>query len=98
MSKLVVRKSDGQEIEFKDTIGHQVGNGAVQIMMGNGEQRIFNNFIEVSILLTAKEKKEFKARMAKAEADAKAKIDAQEAAYNASQSEGGAKLEAVPQH
>jgi len=98
MSKLVVRKSDGQEVEFKDTIGHQVGNGAVQIMMGNGEQRIFNNFIEVSIILTAKEKTAFKAQMKAAEAKAKARIDEQEAAYIASQGEGSAKLEAVPQH
>jgi len=110
MSSITVRKSDGQEVNFKDTIGHQIGNGAVQIMKGNGEQVIYNNFIEVRINLTAKEKQSFKDSIAKAEANAQAKIDAHEKAEAArvladSQGEDvpvatqeGANLTVVPKH
>jgi len=78
MSSVTVRKSDGQTVTFRDTIGHQIGNGAVQIMKGNGEQVIFNNFIDVEIKLNAKEKKSFKASVALAEAKAKVRIEAME--------------------
>ncbi len=80
MSSVVIKKSDGQEVVFKDTIGHQIGNGAVQIMKGNGEQEIYNNFISVSIKLTAKEKQAFKKTVAAAEAKAKARVEAMEKA------------------
>jgi len=78
MSSVTVRKSDGQTVTFRDTIGHQIGNGAVQIMKGNGEQVIFNNFIDVEIKLNAQEKKSFKESVALAEAKAKARIEAME--------------------
>ena len=89
MSSVTVKKSDGQEVTFKDTIGHQIGNGAVQIMEASGEQSIFNNFISVKVNLTAKEKKAFKESIKRAEANAQAKIDAQEKAHQES-------LKAVP--
>ena len=111
MSTLVVRKSDGQEVSFRDTIGHQIGNGAVQVMKGNGEQVIYNNFIEVKINLSPKEKQAFKNTIAKAEANAQAKIDAMEKAEadrkenggvptlsGASAQKEGANLKAVPKH
>lgn len=95
MSSVVVKKSDGQNVTFKDTMGHQIGNGAVQIMKGNGEQEIYNNFISVSIKLTAKEKKAFKATIAAAEAKAKARMDAIEAAQQ-EQGDETPVLSAVP--
>lgn len=100
MSSVVITKSDGQKVTFKDTIGHQIGNGAVQIMKGNGEQVIFNNFKEVIVKLTAKEQKAFKETMAKAEANAQAKMTAREAAQARAETPDkvGSKLEAVPKH
>jgi len=93
MSSITVKKSDGQSVNFRNTIGHQIGNGAVQIMKGNGEQAIFNNFIEIQINLTDEEKKKFKKSIKAAEARAEASIAAQEVAHE----EGdGVKLKSIP--
>ena len=74
MSKLVVTKANGDILEFENTIGHQIGNGAVQVMLGDGTQYVFNNFIEVFIDLDEEEKGLFKDRIAQAEANAAAKM------------------------
>jgi len=46
---------------FEDVLGHQVGNGAIQILERNGNQRIINNFDDVLVFLDkeASEKFEF---------------------------------------
>ncbi len=75
MSKITVTKADGTEEEFTETIGHQIGNGAVQIMMNDGTQVIFNNFKEVFIDLDEDEKASFKERIVEAEAAAQAKLE-----------------------
>ncbi len=78
MSKITVTKADGTEEEFTETIGHQIGNGAVQIMMNDGTQIIFNNFKEVFIDLDEDEKASFKKQIVAAEAAAEAKLKAME--------------------
>lgn len=80
MSKVIVTLQDDSTEEFTDTIGHQVGNGAVQIMNADGTQRIFNNFKEVFVDLDDEEKAAFTERMRVAEEGAQARIDAQEKA------------------
>ncbi len=84
MSKLVITKNDGEVVEFDDVIGHQIGNGAVQVMMKDGTQHVFNNFIEVFVDLDDADKEGFKKRIAEAEASAEAKM-------NAEQPKGGGK-------
>jgi len=80
MSSIQVIKFDGEVEIFDDTMGHQVGNGAVQVMMKNGEQHIFNNFRSVDVLLSEEEKADFLEYTKKAEAAAIAKMAAQEQA------------------
>ncbi len=78
MSKLVITKNDGEIVEFEDVIGHQIGNGAVQVMMKDGTQHVFNNFIEVFIDLDDADKAAFKKRIDDAEAAAAAKMEAEQ--------------------
>ena len=91
MSSVTIVKENGESEVFKDTIGHQIGNGAIQVMLGDGTQKIFNNFREVAIDLDDEEKSSFKKTIEAAEANARAKIEEQEKAE-------GVKLEAVPSH
>ncbi len=79
MTKVVVVKEDGTKKIFKNTVGHQIGNGAVQVMMTDGSQRVYNNFKEVYVDLDADDKKAFKLRMEAAEAAAKAQMAANDA-------------------
>ncbi len=79
MTKVVVVKEDGAKKIFKNTIGHQIGNGAVQVMMNDGSQRVYNNFKEVYVDLDADDKKAFKLRMEAAESAAKAQMAANDA-------------------
>ncbi len=78
MSKLVITKNDGEIVEFDGVIGHQIGNGAVQVMMKDGTQHVFNNFIEVFVDLDDADKKGFKKRIEEAEAAAEAKMNAEQ--------------------
>jgi len=50
-NKVIVKLDTGENVEFEDVVGHQVGNGAVQILERSGNQRIFKNFNEVEIIL-----------------------------------------------
>lgn len=40
-----------ETLVFEDVIGHQVGNGAVQILERSGNQRIINNYDDVFVAL-----------------------------------------------
>ncbi len=70
MSKLHITKTDSEVVVFDDVIGHQVGNGAVQVMNRDGTQYIYNNFQEVFIDLDDEEKAAFQATIENAEAKA----------------------------
>jgi len=47
---VTVEKGNNTEV-FEDVLGHQVGNGAIQILERNGNQRIINNYDEVWVEL-----------------------------------------------
>lgn len=64
---LVVTES-GEEVRFEDVVGHQIGNGAVQILERNGNQRVFNKFREVAIQLDQEASSKFAYDLAEMEA------------------------------
>lgn len=85
MSTVTITLADGTEKVFEEnTFGHQIGNGAVQIMLKSGGQEIYNNFQKVIITPNEKEQADFEQQVADAEAKAKemeeAAIASQEAA------------------
>ena len=49
-NKVSVEKGGVVEI-FEDVIGHQIGNGAIQILERSGNQRIINNYDDVTVEL-----------------------------------------------
>lgn len=49
-NKIVVKKGHVEEV-FEDVLGHQVGNGAVQVLERSGNQRIINAFDDVTVVL-----------------------------------------------
>jgi len=68
MSKVIVDLANGETIVFdENTIGHQIGNGAVQILMEDGGQVVYNNFTRVEVEPSEEEKKQFLESQAKAE-------------------------------
>jgi len=81
MTKIVITLEDGKEEVFENTIGHQVGYGAAQLMLNTGEQVVFNNFKRLEVQLTEEERKEFMGQQAAMKAKAEAQVEAQEAAY-----------------
>lgn len=92
MSTITVTKANGELEVFEKTMGHQIGNGAVQVMNEDGTQVVFNNFQEVHVDLDDEEKTAFKKRITDVEEQAKARM----AASEAKPEEGVPVLEAVP--
>ncbi len=70
MTTITVVKQNEESVTFNDVMGHQVGNGAVQLIMEDGTQFVFNNFIEVFVDFSDEEKADFKARLDQAKAEA----------------------------
>lgn len=69
MSTVSVILEDGTTREFVDnTLGHQVGYGACQIMLEDGTQYVFNNFKEISIIPNEEERATFVAEQERAKA------------------------------
>ena len=59
MNKVIVKidnylNGDLDVLEFDNVVGHQVGNGAIQIVFNNGVQKILFNPSEVDIIPDAK--------------------------------------------
>ncbi len=80
MTKLVVTTQFGDDLVFEDVIGHQIGNGAVQIMNRDGTQNIYNNFREIFVDLDDDEKASFTKQIETAEKAAEDKMLQMEAA------------------
>ncbi len=57
-NKVTVVKGEVTEV-FEDVIGHQIGNGAIQILERNGNHRIINNFCDVRVELDDEAAKNF---------------------------------------
>ncbi len=74
MTKLIVTTQFGDDLVFEDVIGHQIGNGAVQIMNRDGTQNIYNNFREIFVDLDDEEKATFTKRIDEAEKAADIKM------------------------
>ncbi len=74
MTKLVVTTQFGDDLVFENVIGHQIGNGAVQIMNRDGTQNIYNNFREIFVDLDDEEKATFTKRIDEAEKAADIKM------------------------
>lgn len=85
MTNVVVVLENDEEIHYENVLGHQVGYGAVQIMLENGAQDVFNNFKSVKIVLTEEEEAQFLANQKAAQDRAMAEIAAQEEAYQKEQ-------------
>lgn len=51
MGNTVTIIKDGVTETFENVLGHQIGNGAIQIIERNGNQRVVNNFDDVTIIL-----------------------------------------------
>ena len=49
MNKVTVHCENGSVERFDNVVGHQVGGGAVQIILNDGSQRIINNFATVDV-------------------------------------------------
>ena len=82
MSKVTVTLENGEEVVFdENTIGHQVGYGACQIMLDDGSQYVFNNFKDVAVIPSEEESKAFIEEQAKLKAIAEANVKAQEEAH-----------------
>jgi len=85
MSTVTVTLADGTDKVFdENTFGHQIGNGAVQIMLKNGGQEIYNNFQKVIIVPNEQEQADFEQQVANAEAKAEA-MEAERQALEAAQ-------------
>lgn len=78
MSDVKVTLANGDVEVFEDTIGHQVGYGAAQVMMEDGSQVVFNNFNKLETLLTDEEKADFIEVQKKARERAEAAMQLQE--------------------
>lgn len=59
---------------FADVVGHQIGNGAIQILERNGNQRIINNFEDVTITLDETAAKNFAFEIAAMESQGEAEV------------------------
>ena len=80
MSTVIVTLADGTEQVYEEnTFGHQIGNGAVQIMLNNGGQEIYNNFQKVIVVPNAGEQADFEKQIEEAEERAKAQEAARQA-------------------
>ena len=97
MTNIVITLEDNTQEAFDNTIGHQVGYGAAQIMMDNGEQIVFNNFKKLVVELTEEEQKDFIATQENAKKRAEEQVAAQEAAYEAQMKANEAKKGAAPE-
>ena len=49
MNKIKVVCENGSVERFENVVGHQVGGGAVQILLNDGSQRIINGFATVDV-------------------------------------------------
>ena len=49
MNKIKVVSENGSVERFENVVGHQVGGGAVQVILNDGTQRIINNFATVDV-------------------------------------------------
>jgi len=78
MSLVTVIKQDNSTEEFLDVVGHQVGNGAVQLMFKDGSQKIYNGFVQVDIDLDKEEQADWDKRVKQAEEKAKAALAEQD--------------------
>lgn len=61
-----------EEFVFEDILGHQIGNGAVQVLMMDGDQRVINGYTDVFYTLSEEEKADYAFKIAQAEAEAAA--------------------------
>lgn len=69
-NKVTVTRIEGNELksyEFENVIGHQVGNGAVQILERSGNQTIINNYFDVFVELDEEAKAKFAIDLAEME-------------------------------
>lgn len=55
---VTVIKGDVTEV-FENVLGHQVGNGAIQILERNGNQRIINAYDDISVELDEEARAKF---------------------------------------
>ena len=63
---------------FEDVVGHQIGNGAIQILERNGNQRVINNFEDVTITLDETAAKNFAFEVAAMEAKGEVEVSVEE--------------------
>lgn len=76
---VTVVKGDVTEV-FEDVIGHQIGNGAIQILKRDGGQRIINAFDDVTVTLDEDAAAQFAFDLQAMESGAEAKAEAEAAA------------------
>lgn len=62
-NKVIVHKNDVEEV-FEDVLGHQIGNGALQVLFMEGGSRIIFNPDDVDIVLDDDTTEEFKKKLA----------------------------------
>lgn len=67
MGNNVTIRKGSQNMKFENILGHQIGNGAVQIINRDGSQTIVGNFDRVDIELSGEDKERFIADLEKAE-------------------------------
>ena len=80
MSTVKLRLKNGNEHEFvENTVQHQVGNGAIQIMFKDGGQVVYNDFEKVEVIPSEEERVAFEKQIADAEARAQENLRLQEA-------------------
>ncbi len=73
-NKVTVVKGDVTEV-FEDVIGHQVGNGAIQVLESSGNQRIINSFDDVTVELDEEAAAQFAFDLVTMQANAEARAD-----------------------
>jgi len=72
---VTVIKGDVTEV-FVDVIGHQIGNGAIQVLERSGNQRIINSFDDVKVELDEDAAAQFAFDVQEMEAGAVARSEA----------------------
>lgn len=74
-NKITIVKGE-KEYVYEDIFGHQIGNGAVQVLKKDGDQVIIGGFDKIDLELDEEARAAFEQRLAQAEIAAKAETAA----------------------